>query len=85
MPVFVSEGVLDLMVVGGTVDDLSAGASTWRSARQCESGACVEIGTQGEFVVVRSSADPDGPRLTLRRDRWQEFVAGLKRGKFDGL
>jgi hypothetical protein len=57
----------------------------WRAARRCDSGACVEIGTLGDFVLVRNSGDPDGTRLKMSRDQWQEFVAGLKGGGFDGL
>ena len=43
------------------------------------------IGIQGESILVCSTADPDGARLTLGRDRWQEFIAELKCEKFDGL
>jgi uncharacterized protein DUF397 len=35
--------------------------------------------------MVRSSADPEGTRISLGRDEWQEFVAGVKDGVFDGL
>ena len=57
----------------------------WRSARQCDTGGCVEIGVLGDSVLIRNSAARDGGRLTLRRDEWQEFVAGVKDGDFDGL
>jgi len=63
----------------------SAGEPTWRIARRCDSGACVEIGALGELIMVRSSADPEGTRISLGRDEWQEFVAGVKDGVFDGL
>jgi len=58
---------------------------TWRSARRCNGGACAEIGILGESVLVRNSAEPDGTCLTLSRGEWQEFVAGVKDGDFDGL
>ena len=57
----------------------------WRTAGRCDGGQCVEIGTLGEVILVRSSADRDGTRLALSRDEWQEFVAGVKDGNFDGL
>ena len=57
----------------------------WRVARRCDSGACVEIGTLGESVLVRSSVDADGIYVTLSREEWREFVAGVKDGDFDGL
>jgi len=45
----------------------------------------VEIGTLGESILIRSSADPDGMRVTLSRAQWRVFVAGVKDGDFDGL
>jgi predicted secreted Zn-dependent protease len=69
------------MVMG----DKSSGELTWHAARRCETGACVEIGTRGESVLIRSSADPEGPYVTLSRDEWQVFVAGVKDGDFDSL
>ena len=58
---------------------------TWRRAMRCDSGACVEIGTLGESVLVRSSGDADGIYVTLSREAWREFVAWIKDGDFDGL
>jgi len=58
---------------------------TWRTARRCDGGACVEIGTLGESVLVRSSGDADGVYVTLSLEEWREFVAGVKDGEFDGL
>ena len=57
----------------------------WRTSSRCESGACVQVGTLGKIVTVRSSPDPEGTCLKLRLAEWQAFVAGLKDGKFDGL
>jgi hypothetical protein len=37
------------------------------------------------LVKVRSSADQDGTCVSLSRDRWQIFIAGIKGGDFDGL
>jgi hypothetical protein len=34
---------------------------------------------------VRSSADPDGTHISLGRNEWAAFVAGVKDGDFDGL
>jgi len=63
----------------------SAGELNWRAARRCDIGNCVEIGTLGEFVLVRSSADPDGTHISLSRGEWEAFVAWVKDGHFDGL
>lgn len=66
------------------MDAKSGDEPTWRSARRCDGGACVEIGTVGESVLVRSSRDADGVCVTLSREEWREFVAGVKDGAFDG-
>lgn len=65
---------------GKTVDE-----SIWRAGKRCDGGACVEIGIQGGSVLIRSSADPDGPYVTLSRNEWQVFLAGAKDGDFDSL
>lgn len=65
---------------GGSADE-----PTWRTTKRCDTGACVEIGPLGESVLVRSSGDADGICVTLRREEWLEFVAGIKEGDFDGL
>ncbi len=63
----------------------SRGRLEWRRAKSCESGACVEIATLTRVVMIRSSVDPDGPRITLDRDEWQEFVSSIRNGELDGL
>jgi hypothetical protein len=62
-----------------------ADAPTWHTRNGCDGGQCVEIGTRGESVLIRSSADPDGKHVTLSRDEWRVFVAGVKEGDFDSL
>lgn len=57
----------------------------WRAAGRCDSGACVEIATLSESVLVRSSADGEGICVTLSKQEWREFVARVKNGDFDGL
>ncbi len=65
---------------GGSADE-----PTWRTTKRCDTGACVEIGTLGESVLVRSSGDADGICVTLSREQWLEFVAGIKDGDFESL
>jgi Domain of unknown function (DUF397) len=62
---------------------ISADEPIWRSASRCEGGACIEIGILSEIVIVRRSRDPDGPRIALSREKWQDFIAGVKEGSFD--
>lgn len=48
----------------------------------CENGTCVEVGMT-DLVAVRDSKHPDGPVLTFTQKEWNEFVQGVKAGKFD--
>jgi hypothetical protein len=68
-------------VMGNT----SAGESAWRISRKCESGACVEVGTVEDSVIVRNSADPDGAYFTFGRGEWQVFIARFKSKVPDSL
>ena len=65
--------------------DGSANEPTWRRARRCDAGQCVEIGIFEGYILIRNSTDQDDVRLTMSRGEWQEFVAGVKDGDFDGL
>jgi Domain of unknown function (DUF397) len=67
-------------VVGTPADE-----ATWRTAGRCEGGQCLEIGTLGEFVIVRNSADPGQACVTMSRTEWRAFVAGVKNGEFDDI
>ena len=79
-----SEGVpVSRSLLGEVVGCGSTGEPTWRTAKQCDSGACVEIATQGAHVLLRRSTDPDGIRITLSRGMWKEFVARVKRDDFE--
>lgn len=63
---------------------MPSGEPTWHVGRQCESGACVEVGVLGEDVMLRSSQAPDVV-LTITRAEWQEFLAGAKLQVFDDV
>ena len=79
----VSEGVLAFwQPFGEVVGGESADEPTWRTVQRCDGGECVQIGTLGDFVLVRNSADPYGTRLTMSRGAWQDFVASVKDGIF---
>lgn len=42
-------------------------------------GDCVEVATTPERVGVRDSKDREGDVLVFPRDRWVEFLNGLRR------
>jgi predicted secreted Zn-dependent protease len=70
---------------GDEMTDGSSGELVWHRGIGCDGGACVEVATTGDTVMVRRSAQPDGTPVTLSRDEWQEFLAGVKEGALDGM
>ena len=57
----------------------------WRkSTRSSGNGNCVEFADLGDSVAVRDTKDRGGPTLQFTPDGWRDFVAGTKRGNFDG-
>ncbi len=59
------------------------GELSWRVARQCDGGTCVQIAQQGEVVLIGDSKDPRGPVLAYSRAEWRTFAEGIKQGDFD--
>ena len=60
-------------------------SNEWRkSTRSSGNGNCVEFADLGESVAVRDTKDRTGPALRFTPDGWRVFVAGTKRGDFDG-
>jgi predicted secreted Zn-dependent protease len=64
---------------------LSHTSLTWRTALNCEGGACVEVAADRDTVLMRNSRQPSGPLLEYTPEEWHEFVAGIKKGDFDDL
>jgi hypothetical protein len=64
--------------------DGASGELVWYRAR-CDGGACVEVATTGDTVLVRSSASPGEVPTELSRAEWEAFLAGMKEGAFDGV
>jgi hypothetical protein len=63
----------------------TADEPTWYASKRCDTGQCVEIGTVGDSILIRSSTDPTEPHVTLSRREWDVFVAGVKDGDFDSV
>lgn len=58
---------------------------TWRTALNCDGGACVEVAADRNIIVIRNSRQPDGPLVEYTPEEWHEFVSGVKKGDFDDL
>ena len=57
----------------------------WRVALTCESGACVGVARRGEYVFIRNTNSVENPTSEFTINEWHHFVAGVKRGDFDGV
>jgi predicted secreted Zn-dependent protease len=57
----------------------------WHKSRTCESGACVRVARQGEFVLIGNTNSPAGPVNAFTADEWRHFITGVKMGDFDGI
>ena len=55
----------------------------WRRSSKCDGGACVEVSTSGDVIVVRRSGDPTGAIIYLDAGKWREFVSEVQAGRFD--
>lgn len=42
-----------------------------------EASSCVEMATALAAIHIRDSKTPSGPRLTLRRAAWADFLSGV--------
>lgn len=62
-----------------------SGDYRWRTARLCDSGACVGVARQGDFVLVGNTSDLAAPVSRFTRQEWDVFIAGVKLGDFDDL
>lgn len=57
----------------------------WRISSTCDTGACIKVARNGEFVVIGSTANPSGPAGEFTADEWRHFLAGAKLGDFDEI
>jgi hypothetical protein len=51
------------------------GGISWRRSRfSIHNGACVEVASVTDGIVVRDSVDPDGPVLRCSGQAWRAFT-----------
>ena len=56
--------------------------SGWHKSSRCESGACVEVRTTVESILVRDSKRMCGAILKFPPAAWNDFLAGIREGEF---
>jgi hypothetical protein len=70
------------IAVGGVVGDGPDDMLEWRSA--CESGACVEVASVDEIVIMRVST-ATSTTVTMTRTEWEAFIDAAKDGRLDDV
>jgi predicted secreted Zn-dependent protease len=58
---------------------------TWRTALSCNGGACVQVASTENGILLGNTRQPTGPVISYTLDEWHAFVAGIKQGDFDDL
>lgn len=67
--------------------------STHKSARgdlewrvyACESGACVGVAREGQYVFIGNTNNLESSVSEFTTDEWRRFLAGVKLGYFDDI
>lgn len=57
--------------------------AAWIRAQKSNSGGCVEVAHLDNWVVVRNSRDPSGPKQFYTVHEWECFLDGARKGEFD--
>jgi hypothetical protein len=68
-----------------STNPVASGNFNWRITSQCESGGCVGVARDQEFVVIGNSSSPEAPVSRFTRQEWRAFIAGVKLGDFDDI
>jgi hypothetical protein len=55
----------------------------WRKSMRSETVNCIEVATTVDFVALRDSKDPDGPKLSFTHASWRLFVDETRRNCFN--
>ena len=50
----------------------------WHRTRYCESGACVEVASDGKNILVRDPNDCQDSHLIVPPGSWQDFLDRIR-------
>lgn len=66
---------------GTGTEEMTMAAERGKWIKACDTSACVEVLVGNRHVLVTGAGSPDILRFT--HEEWDEFVQGVKAGKFD--
>jgi len=58
---------------------------SWRTARNCDGGTCVQVAASGPMILIADSKTSAGLALSYTVEEFREFIIGVKNGDFDDL
>jgi predicted secreted Zn-dependent protease len=64
-------------------EQLTHSKVVWRTALNCDGGACIRVAASGSTILIADTKTPAGPVLSYTKAEFQEFIAGVKNGDFD--
>jgi Domain of unknown function (DUF397) len=65
---------------------MSVSVPAWRKSSKCANSTCVEVArVDDDSYLIRDSKQTGGNFLSVTREEWLAFVAGVKVGDFDSL
>jgi hypothetical protein len=65
-----------------SLSEAAPGDVAWRISSKCDSGACVGVARQDEFVIVGNTSKPGSPVSRFTVEEWGAFLGRVKHGDF---
>jgi hypothetical protein len=56
----------------------------WKHASSCSTNGCIEIARDDRQIYLRDSAQSEVAPMRFSQTDWEDFVAAIKAGEFDG-
>jgi predicted secreted Zn-dependent protease len=57
----------------------------WQVSRTCDGGQCIGVARRGDAVLIGNTSNPQAPFSEFTVSEWEQFLAGVKLGDFDGI
>ena len=61
------------------------GNLAWQVSRTCDGGQCIGVARSCDTVLIGNTSNPQAPFSEFTVKEWEQFLAGVKLGDFDGI